>query len=143
MIQRMGLNNLDHESSLKINGLHAHTGISVINSILGKRPTRFTVIYFEQRAYIIGGMTKAANELAKYDRIFLDTAKSFHPLTENEKVLAKPLRLKIMRASSDTRFSNLAKQSPLENHAESQLRLLNAKYPDGEPQKGELLKIVQ
>ncbi|MCZ6802369.1 MAG: hypothetical protein O7D86_00130 [Proteobacteria bacterium] len=143
MIQRMGLNNLDNESPLKINGLDAHTGISVINSSLGNRPTRFTVIYFEQRAYIIVGMTKVANELAKYDKAILDTARSFHALTENEKVLAKPLRLKVVQANNETRFSELAKQSPLEEQAESQLRLLNAKYPNGEPQKGELLKIVQ
>lgn len=143
MIQRMGLNNLDNESPLTVNGLDAHTGISVINSSLGHRPTRFTVIYFEQRAYIIAGMTKAANELAKYDKAILDTAKSFHALTENERVLAKPLRLKVVQANNETRFSSLAKQSPLERHAESQLRLLNAKYPNGEPQKGELLKVVQ
>ena len=143
MIQRMGLNNLDNESSLNINGLEAHTGISVIKGSEGQRPTRFIVIYFDQRAYIIAGTSKAANELGKYDQIIIETAKSFHALTENEKVLAKPLRLKVVQATDETRFSDLAKQSSLESHAESQLRLLNAKYPDGEPQKGELLKIVE
>jgi predicted Zn-dependent protease len=143
MIKRMGLNNLDNESTLKINGLDGHTGISVINGRQGNRPTRFTVIYFEQRAYIVAGMTKAANDLAKYDKAILDTAKSFHALTDNEKVLAKPLRLKVVQANNETRFSSLAKQSPIESHAESQLRLLNAKYPNGEPQKGELIKVVQ
>ncbi len=143
MIQRMGLNNLDNESPLKVNGLDAHTGISVINSGLGHRPTRFTVIYFEQRAYIVAGMTKKADEIAKFDQAILDTAKSFHALTENEKILAKPLRLKVVQANNETRFSSLANQSPLESHAESQLRLLNAIYPDGEPQTGALLKVVQ
>ena len=143
MIQRMGLNNLDNESSLKINGFDAHTGISVINSSLGSRPTRFTVIYIEQRAYIVAGMTKVANDMVKYDKAFLDTAKSFHALTDNEKILAKPLRLKVVQANNNTRFSSLATQSPLGSHAESQLRLLNAKYPDGEPQKGTLIKIIE
>ena len=143
MIQRMGLNNLDNESSLKINGFDAHTGISVINNSQGSRPIRFTVIYFEQRAYIVAGMTKAANDLVKYDKAILDTAKSFHALTDNEKILAKPLRLKVVQANNTTRFSTLATQSPLERHAESQLRLLNAKYPDGEPQKGTLIKVIE
>jgi predicted Zn-dependent protease len=143
MIQRMGLNNLDNETSLNINGLEAHTGISVVKGSGGQRPTRFTVIYFEQRAYIIAGTTKVVNELGKYDQTILETAKSFHALTENEKVLAKPLRLKVVQATNETRFSDLARQSSIESHAESQLRLLNAKYPDGEPQKGELLKIVE
>jgi len=143
MIQRMGLNNLDDESSLNINGLNAHTGISVINRGQGPQPTRFIVIYFEQRAYIVAGIAKVANELGKYDHAILDTAKSFHALTKNEEILAKPLRIKVVQADDETRFSNLAKQSPLESQAESQLRLLNAKYPDGEPKKGELLKLVE
>lgn len=143
MIQRMGLNNLDNESRLSINGFDAHTGISVINNSQGSRPIRFTVIYFQERAYIVAGMTKVANDLVRYDNAFLETAKSFHALTDDEKVLAQPLRLKVVQASGKTPFSSLAKQSPLEDHAESQLRLLNAKYPSGEPQKGELIKLIQ
>jgi predicted Zn-dependent protease len=143
MIQRMGLNNLNNESTLDINGLDAHTGISVINNGRKSQPTRFTVVYFEQRAYIIAGTAKVANELSKYDQAILDTAKSFHALTKNEEGLAKPLRLKVVQANDETLFSSLAKQSPLESNAESQLRLLNAKYPGGEPKKGDLLKIVE
>jgi predicted Zn-dependent protease len=143
MIKRMGLNNLDHESALNINGLEAYTGVSVISNREGQHPTRFTVIYFEQRAYIIAGKSKVAKALGNYDQAILDTAKSFHALTENEEVLAKPLRIKVVQASNETRFSDLAMQSPLESHAESQLRLLNANYPVGEPNKGELLKVVE
>ncbi len=143
MIQRLGLNNLDNEASLNINGLEAHTGISVINNGQGSQPTRFIVIYFEQSAYIIAGTSKVASNLGKYDQTFLDTAKSFHRLTKNEEVLAKPLRVKVVQATDETRFSDLAKQSPLETHAESQLRLLNAIYPNGEPHKGDLLKVIE
>lgn len=139
MIQRLGLNNLDNESSLKINGLDAHTGVSIIKN----QPTRFTVIYLNQRAFIIAGTSKAANNLARYDQTIVNTAKSFHRLTKNEEILANPLRIKVVKATNKTRFSNLAKQSPLETHAESQLRLLNARYPEGEPKKGELLKVIE
>lgn len=141
MIQRLGLNNLVNESKLNINGLEAHTGISVLSK--SQKPTRFTVIYFGQRAYIIAGTSKAANELGKYDESIINTARSFHAMTEKEKALAKPLRLKVVQAGNQTNFSDLAKQSSLDNHAESQLRLLNAKYPHGEPKKGELLKVVE
>jgi predicted Zn-dependent protease len=143
MIQRMGLNNLDNEGAININGLEGYTGVSVVNSSDGPRPTRFTVIYFNQRAYIVAGASKIAKDLGKYDQIILDTARSFHALTENEKILAKPLRLKVVQATHETRFADLAKMSSLESYAESQLRLLNAKYPDGEPQNGELLKVVE
>jgi predicted Zn-dependent protease len=141
MIQRMGLNNLENEYPLNINGLAAHTGISVISNKQGSIPTRFTVIYFQQRAYIIAGMAK--NGLANYDKTILDTAKSFHALTDDEELLAKPLRIDVIQANDKTRFSRLAKQSPLESHAESQLRLLNAKYPTGEVEKGSPIKVIK
>ncbi|MGB1799665.1 MAG: M48 family metalloprotease [Gammaproteobacteria bacterium] len=143
MIQRMGLNNLKNEAKLNINGLQAHTGVSVINTKDGARPTRFTVIYFEQRAYVVAGTAQVANNLAKYDQAMLNTAKSFHALTKKERALAKPLRLKVIQANKKTRLAELAKKSSLDAHAESQLRLLNAMYPKGEPKKGQLLKVVE
>ena len=143
MIQRLGLNNLENEQPLTINGLNAHTGISLINTTQGSVATRFTLIYFEQRAYIIAGMAKPPNSLSEYDRTIVDTAKSFHALTTDEKILAKPLRLKIIRTKRETRFKDLAKDSPLENNAESQLRLLNGKYPAGEAAEGSWLKVVK
>ncbi|GJM05709.1 MAG: hypothetical protein DHS20C09_17050 [marine bacterium B5-7] len=142
MVQRMGLNNLEDESPLNINGLAAHTGISIITTQQGSIPTRFTVIYFQQRAYIIAGMAKG-NNLAQYDNAILETAKSFHSLSVDEKILAKPIRIKLIKAGNKTQFSNLAKQSPLESHAESQLRLLNAKYPTGELEEGALIKVLE
>ena len=142
MIQRLGLSNLENESSLNIHGLNAHTGISIVNTKQGRIPMRFTVIYFEQRAYIIAGAAKDAGALAKFDKTILKTAQSFHELTDNERKLAKPLRINVVQANAKTRFSDLAKQSLLETDAEAQIRLLNGKFPDGEPLAGELLKVL-
>ena len=143
MIERLGLTNLGNEAALKINGLDAHTGISLVNTGIGRRPTRFTVIYFNNRAYIIAGMTRDANQLSTYDDAFTATARSFHEMTPEERALAQPLHLTVVQAKADTRFATLAKESPLEVYAESQLRLLNGKYPQGEPQAGELLKLIE
>lgn len=143
MVERMGLRNLKHESALTVNGLPAHTALSVVNTEQGQRPARITVIFLEQRACIIGGVTKLPEQMVKYDAVIIETARSFHKLTAAEKKLAEPLRLSVVRAEQDTRFVDLAKQSPLETHAESQLRLLNAKYPQGEPETGELLKVIK
>ncbi len=41
-------------------------------------------------------------------------------------------------------FAQLAKSMPqLGRNAEQQLRLMNGKYPSGEPQAGELIKVIQ
>ena len=58
MIQRLGLKSLRDDSSLTINGLDAHTGIATINTGNGKRNARFTVIYFNNQAYILVGSPK-------------------------------------------------------------------------------------
>lgn len=143
MLTRLNLKKLDNERPLTIHGLEAHTGIAPINTSFGSRPARFTVIYFNNRAYIVAGVAKDPETMAEYDPHFTATAQSFHAMTDNERILAKPLRLKTIRAESDIRFSELAGGSPLETFPEEQLRLINAMYPQGEPQPGMLLKVVE
>ena len=142
MIQRLGLKTLTNDKPLKINGLEAHTGISTINTGGGKRAARFTVIYFNNQAYILVGVTKDPKAMSHYDAAFMETARSFHQMTQNERLLAKPLRLKIVNSTSETNFKSLAQQSPLEKYQEEQLRLLNGLYPKGKASSKSLLKIV-
>ena len=40
-------------------------------------------------------------------------------------------------------YNELASNSPLGRYAEGKLRLLNGHYPVGEPQVGDLIKIVE
>ena len=142
MVQRLGLKNITDDRQLNINGLEAHTGIAAINTEAGQRPARFTVIYFNNQAYILIGITKEANTMSHYDAAFLETARSFHRMTDNERALATPLRLKIVKSTEVTNFHTLAAQSPLEKYQEDQLRLLNGLYPKGEANTKALLKII-
>ena len=142
MIERLGLNNLSNDSAINIHGNEAHTGTTTINTSFGQRLARLTVIYFNNRAFILAGITKDPQAITRYDTVFLDSMKSFHAMTPNERILAQPLRLKITEVE-DTSFAALAKQSPLKQYAVEQLRLLNALYPDGEPEPGSLIKIVE
>lgn len=142
MIQRLGLKTLTNDKPLKINGLEAHTGIATINTGNGKRAARFTVIYFNNQAYILVGVTKDPKAMSHYDAAFMETARSFHQMTQNERLLAKPLRLKIVNSTNETNFKSLAQQSPLEKYQEEQLRLLNGLYPQGKASSKALLKII-
>jgi predicted Zn-dependent protease len=100
------------------------------------------VIYFNQRAYILVGITRDPGSITNFDVAFLETARSFHQLTEDERLLAKPLRLKIIESTEATNFKSLASQSPLEQYQEEKLRLLNGLYPTGKASSKPLLKIV-
>ncbi len=142
MIHRLGLNNLTNDQPLTINGLEAHTGVASINTGNGKRRARFTVIYFNNQAYILVGVSKEPGALSHYDAVFMETTKSFHQLTGDERLLAKPLRLEIIESTDKTTFKSLAKQSPLEQYQEEKLRLLNGLYPQGKANSKSLLKII-
>jgi predicted Zn-dependent protease len=143
MVTRLDLKNLRNDQSLNIHGFDAHTGIAPINTSFGQRAGRFTVIYFNNRAYILTGITKEPKTMPTYDHFFLNTAQSFHAMTENEHTLATPLHLTIKQADSHTDFNSLAQQSPLEHYPIEQLRLINGLYPKGQPKEGMLLKVIE
>lgn len=101
------------------------------------------VIYLRQQAYVIQGKTKSDAEFAANRATILATLNSFHTLAPDELKLAKPLRLHAMTVPPDTRFATLAARSPLGKNAQNYLRIINARYPDGELQAGELIKVVE
>lgn len=143
MLGKLGLKQLNNEQSLKIHGLPAHTATAVIDASGTQRLSRITVIYYQQHAYILVGMSKDPGNIARHDGSFLITARSFRPLTGDERETIRPMRLEIIRADDKMTYATLATNSPLENFAEQQIRLLNGDYPAGEPQVGELVKIVR
>lgn len=143
MTTRLGLKSLSGDQALNIHGNQAHTGLAPINTSFGQRTARFTVIYFDNRAYILVGVAREAKAAAKYDQEFLSTAQSFHAMTVNERELAQPLRLKVIQAEAGDSFSKLASQSPLKTYAEEQLRLINGRYPRGQIEPGTAVKIIQ
>jgi len=55
----------------------------------------------------------------------------------------KPAVLRIRRAQEGDTFASLAKAVPGIPDAENQLRLLNQRYPDGELEAGELVKVIE
>ncbi len=142
MTQRLGLKNLRDDKPLKINGLEAHTGIATINTGEGKRVARFTVIYLNNQACVLFGTTKDPKAMSHYDAVFMETARSFHRMTDDERALATPLRLKIVKSAKTINFKELAMESPLEKYQEEQLRLLNNLYPKGKASSKSLLKVI-
>lgn len=144
MQKRLELTSLSNGEYLRVGGnLEAYTANVNLNLGYGPRNSRVTVIYYNNKAYILAGSAKNSPQQYTYDRLFLQAARSFHPMTSSERKLAKSLRLRIIKASSNTRFSELARNSRIPNYPDEQLRLLNGLYPSGEPVTGQKIKIVQ
>lgn len=111
-------------------------------AISGK-PTRVAVIFHGKSAYAIA---LQANTDAVYRQNLpaMEAAmQSFHAITDKERELAKPLRIRVITARAGLTFAELAKTSPLGRFAEGHLRVINGLYPAGEPAAGQTLKIIE
>jgi len=124
--------------------LPSYSGIARLGKTpFGARDTRVAVVYLDNRAYIFFATAKTDAGLAAHDAEFLASARSLHALKPDEKHLAEGLRVKVVRAKSGDTFAKLAQKSPVSNYSESILRLINDKFPSGEPAPGESIKTIQ
>lgn len=143
MAKRLKLGKLSQGESLNVDGLENYTALATVNTPFGRRPTRFSVVYFKNQAFIFVGMAKDEKAASRYDAEFLETARSLRALADQDRPLANALKLKLIKAAINMRYADLARTSSIHHHAEEQLRLLNGDYPSGEPAPGEQMKIVE
>jgi predicted Zn-dependent protease len=142
MAGKLGLKSVSRGQAMTLHGLPAYTATGMVNTSNGQSLARITVIYHQQRAFILAGMTRGGS-LGGYDSAFLQTAHSFRPLTSAEQAYAlRTNHVELVQANAGTSFKELAAQAPLEKFPEDQIRLLNAMYPQGKIRPGELIKTV-
>jgi len=101
------------------------------------------VIFYNKQAFILQAKGKTRENMASHRDEIAGTVRSFHAITSQERLLVKPLTLHVITARTGDTFADLAQGSPLGESAESYLRLINASYPSGEPQAGQLIKLVR
>ncbi len=122
-------------------GLTGFTGVLAGND--GTPPQRVAVIYHRNRAFIFNGQAQNTALNSFYDTLFLSSIKSFRPLNGEDRTRALSHKIIYVRAEPGLTYKQLASQSPLKKFPEEELRLINAAYPRGEPEPGQLIKIVQ
>jgi len=106
------------------------------------KPLLASAVVFNGAQYLIAGLSRDANAYNHHRDTLKDAMNSFHALTAAQRAAAKPYQIRLVIAQPGTSLSKLASASPLEN-AVAQLRLLNGLYPTGEPQPGQILKVIQ
>jgi predicted Zn-dependent protease len=132
--------NLGPETTqLSINGLQA----AVTTTSLQGKPTRVALVFLGKSAFLIGGQAKSAQIMQRVLPEINAAINSFRTISESERALARPLTLRIINAPKDARFADFAGKSPLGKNAQSQLRLINGLYPNGEPVAGQPLKVIE
>lgn len=117
----------------------AYAGRAVLNTRNGARPALVAAVYRGKRAFMLYGL--GDNQLPEQD--FLAVVESLRKLKGNERKLASAQKIQITKAKPGDTVAKLAKKTTLGKYAEQQLRLLNGWYPDGEPEPGQLIKLVR
>jgi predicted Zn-dependent protease len=141
LVVKLQMRDLRETQAFKVNGSAAYTAVSRLQTPFGARDARVAVVFRDNRAFRFFGATRDAGD--GFERVFLDSVRSLHALRPAERPLASGLRLDVITARRGDSFASLARRSPLRHEPESVLRILNDRYPQGEPAPGELIKIVR
>ena len=141
--QQLKVSLLTRSEPLKQAGLIGHTGIRPKQRD-EKYETRMAVFYKGSTVYMFTGSVSDPQENVDYDKLFLDSVRSFRPARGGGSRKAPPTKaIKFVKATDKTTFARLARKVNLGKYTEQQLRLLNGYYPRGEPKPGEFIKIIQ
>jgi predicted Zn-dependent protease len=135
---------LQSAEPLEIGGLNGYTAVARDVALpWGNRgPARYAVVYYNGLAYVFMGATRLNAAMPAADPLFLSSIKTFRRLRDNEFALADPNRIRLIKATPQTRIETLASTSPIEKYPAERLRLLNDLYPDKQPVAGQWLKVV-
>ncbi|MBV1878109.1 MAG: M48 family metalloprotease [Pseudomonadales bacterium] len=114
------------------------------DSPFGPRPMRVAVLYDQRKrlVYILSGAGKHDLRNIADDRNFIKTIFSFDLMNRDDRKIAHKPKLQIVRAEAGVTMEELAEESPITNYALDKLRVMNGLYPDGQPEAGQLIKIV-
>lgn len=121
------------------------SGLSAASVDLTMRggPTRVMCVFLDKSAYLLAAQARTSAAFDKHQEAFQAALTSFHAITDAERALARPLRMRVITAQEGITFAELARRSPLGRFAEGHLRVINGLYPAGEPVAGQALKIVE
>ena len=136
--KRAGSQRLVAGEALQVGALRGYTAV-----LPGQSARRVAVIYRGDSAFLFVAAVKGRASLETEDERFLSVIRSFRALTAQERKLAQPVRLQLVRAKAGQRLANLVGQGAAAEGGEARLRLLNNLYPSGEPRAGDWVKTLR
>ena len=108
----------------------------------GNRAFQATGIRIDDRLIVFIGIATDTQTLKANLPAMARATSTFHRLSDVERKQAKAYVIHTTTAKRGDTFAQLAKASSLGPFAEQYLRLINHRYPNGEPEAGQLIKVV-
>jgi predicted Zn-dependent protease len=132
--------------AITVNDMDGYTLVTRRGSPLdgGEGPVRWAVLYRDKSAFLFGGASRSgASGLPADDGLFQSSIQTMRSLKPSEYPLAQPYRIKIIKATEQTKLDDYVKAVPVEKYKKEELLLLNGLYPNGKVKAGEYLKVVE
>jgi predicted Zn-dependent protease len=145
LLRRVGRGaDLVGEQALTVNENPAYTAIArATTSPFGRRDVRYGVVFIGSDAYVLAGAARDPDRPDQFDREFMRAFESVRPLTSRERRAARPRTIGLARVEPGMSLAHFAALSRLSQYAEQELRLMNGMYPDGEPEVGSYIKVLE
>ena len=128
--------------AVEINGFQAYIG-EVQNEGTDAKLKLIGLLYRDRAAYLFSGEAGPNGDPDALRENFVATMHTLRYMTAEDAQVASKLRIRVKIAEPDKTYADLARESAIPKHAEEQLRLLNAGYPNGEPRAGNFIKVVE
>jgi predicted Zn-dependent protease len=132
--------------AITVNGMDGYTLVTRRGSPLdgGEGPVRWAVLYRDKSAFLFGGASRSGTSgLPADDGLFQSSLQTMRSLKASEYPLAQPYRIKIIKATEETKFDDYVKAVPVDKYKKEELQLLNGLYPNGKVKPGQYLKVVE
>ena len=97
---------------------------------------------YDGNIWLFSAATRSHADFELLREKFDDVALSLSPLDATGREAARPLQIELVKAGSEG-YRKIAADSALGEDGVARLRLLNGDYPDGEPEVGQLVKVVR
>jgi len=146
LLERLKGASLSGGQSLEIAGMEGYTVLTRGGSPLdnGAGPIRWGVLYRGKTAFVVAGASRSAVDgKPEADGLFRSVMETVRDMKPAEFPLAEPYRIKLVKATANTRLAEYAAAVPEERYREEQLELMNGLYPHKAPPAGEFIKIVE
>ena len=142
LTERLERDDIKSGESVEINGSPAYIG-EVQNEGTDAKLKMIGLLYWGRNAYLFSGEAGPNGDPDAFREVFVATMHALRTMTAEDAKVANKLRIRVKIAEPDQTYADLARSSAIDKHAEEQLRLLNAGYPNGEPRAGNYIKIVE
>jgi len=125
-------------------GNEGYTIVTRNGSPIDNGPARWAAVYRGNSVFLTAGASRSAlNGVPEIDGIILSVAETLRGLRPAEFPLAEPYRVKVVKATNQTKLSDYATDMPEDKFKKETLELINAMYPNKKPAAGQLFKIVE